>query len=384
MKKIIRIICCLCIIAQSSLCVWGEGEKETLADGELYGKSAVLMDGENGRILYEKNGDEKLPMASTTKIMTCIVALESGNLEDTVTISKYAAGMPKVHLGVREGEQYRLKDLLYSLMLESHNDVAVAIAEHIGGSVTGFAKMMNQKARDLGAYETCFVTPNGLDAKGHYTTAKDLARIARYAITNELFVEITNTESHNFSTVDGKRNFQVSNKNAFLTQMEGAIGVKTGFTGGAGYCFVGALERSGKTLISVVLASGWPPNRNYKWTDTKKLMNYGLENYEEKVVLTSEYVCPEIKVKNGIGLEKTGTQIRQEVSLLLSSGEQVEIQEKIESQLEAPVKKGQIAGYLEILVNKETYCVVPVYATKNIDRISFSYFLQKIIEKYTL
>lgn len=384
MKKIIGILICCCLLVQLEVPVWGDEEKKTLEQGQLYGKSAVLMDGENGRILYNKNGDEKLPMASTTKIMTCVLALETGNLEDVVTISEYAAGMPKVRLGVREGEQYKLKDLLYSLMLESHNDVAVAIAEHLGGTVAGFAKMMNQKARDLGAYETSFVTPNGLDADGHYTTAKDLARIARYAIQNEQFIEITNTMSHNFQTVDGKRSFQISNKNIFLTQMEGAIGVKTGFTGDAGYCFVGALERNEKTFISVVLASGWPPNRNYKWADTKELMNYGLENYEEKQILTADYECPEIMVENGIDHEKVGTEIRQEVSLLIGMNDCVEIREKLEEKLEAPVKKGQIVGYLEVLVNEETYCVVPVYAMKNIDRISFLYFFHKIIEKYTL
>lgn len=165
------------------------------APDQLYARSAVLMDANNGRILFEKNGTEQLPMASTTKIMTLLITLENANPENTVTISSYASSMPEVKLHIREGEQYRLKDLCYSLMLESHNDSAVAIAEHVGGSVEAFAAMMNQKARDLGCYHTYFITPNGLDASDesgvHSTTAEDLARIMRACMKREDFLAIT-------------------------------------------------------------------------------------------------------------------------------------------------------------------------------------------------
>lgn len=352
---------------------------EELEEKRLYAKAALLMDGENGRVLFGKNERKTMPMASTTKIMTCIIALEYGNLEDEVTISAYAASMPKVHLGVRKGETYYLKDLLYSLMLESHNDVAVAIAEHIGGSVEGFSKMMNQKARDLGAYDTNFVTPNGLDADGHYTTAVDLANIARYGISLPKFLEITNTASYGFQTVDKSRSFQVSNKNAFLNQMEGAIGVKTGFTGGAGYCFVGAVKSGEKIFISVVLASGWPPHRTYKWSDTKELMQYGLRNYEETEVLSEEYELADIPVVNGIDCETESVEIRTSQSLLLSKKEQVEIEENLPKELEAPIKKGAIVGQLIIKIDGEEYRSVPVFATKSVKRISFSYYLKKVL-----
>jgi len=262
---------------------------------DLYAGAAVLMDAMTGRVLYEKNGYEQKAMASTTKIMTCIVALEYGNLNELVTVSAYAASMPNVKLGVRNGEQFLLKDLLYSLMLESHNDVAVAIAEHVAGSVEAFAALMNQKARDIGAYNTNFVTPNGLDANGHYTTAADLALIGAYAIKNNKFVEITNTASYTFSNNAGTRSFNVNNKNSFLNQMDGAFGIKTGYTGQAGYCFVGALKRDGKVLVSVVLGSGWPPNKTNKWSDTKKLMNYGLSNYSYEVIFSPrEYEILEV------------------------------------------------------------------------------------------
>lgn len=375
MKRIVAVIMSMLL----SFLVILPVRAQALEEGRLYAKAALLMDGENGRVLFGKNEEEPMPMASTTKIMTCIVALENGNLEDEVTISSYAASMPKVHLGVRAGETYYLKDLLYSLMLESHNDVAVAIAEHIGGSVEGFSKMMNQKARDLGAYHTNFVTPNGLDAEGHYTTAVDLANIARYGISLPAFLEITNTPSYSFQTVDGKRSFQVSNKNAFLNQMDGAIGVKTGFTGGAGYCFVGAVKSGDKTFISVVLASGWPPHRTYKWSDTKELMQYGLENYEEKEILNENYELEDISVLNGIDCDREQVEIRSGLSLLLGPDEQVEIEVDIPKQLEAPIEKDAIVGQLTIKINGEEYRSIPIFATKSVERISLAYYLKKVL-----
>ena len=190
MKKMFRILLMAALVLSLSLQVYAQTEtagQETPSElRQLYAQSVVLMDADSGRILFEKNGYEQRPMASTTKIMTLIVTLENANLDEIVTVSEYAAGMPDVQLGVRVGEQYRLEDLLYSLMLESHNDSAVAIAEHVGGSVEGFAAMMNAKARDIGCYDTYYITPNGLDAEDengvHSTTAADLARVMRYCI----------------------------------------------------------------------------------------------------------------------------------------------------------------------------------------------------------
>lgn len=272
------------------------------APDQLYARSAVLMDANNGRILFEKNGTEQLPMASTTKIMTLLITLENANPENTVTISSYASSMPEVKLHIREGEQYRLKDLCYSLMLESHNDSAVAIAEHVGGSVEAFAAMMNQKARDLGCYHTYFITPNGLDASDesgvHSTTAEDLARIMRACMKREDFLAITREPSWSFSDLSGTRHFTVNNKNAFLHMMEGALTGKTGFTNGAGYCYAGALERDGRRLIAVVLACGWPSNRTWKWSDTQKLMNYGLTYFHPESVGTNLFLPDPIAVTN--------------------------------------------------------------------------------------
>ena len=175
--------------------------EEAPAPLELRARAAVLMDGDTGRILYGKNQDQTLPMASTTKIMTCILALENASLDDVVEVSSYAASMPDVQLNIREGEQYRLGDLLYSLMLESHNDTAAAIAEHVAGTREAFADMMNQKARDIGCRDTFFITPNGLDAEDpdtgriHSTTAAELAGILRYCLfqspEREGFLQVT-------------------------------------------------------------------------------------------------------------------------------------------------------------------------------------------------
>ena len=206
-------------------------DMEDVLPSELYAQSAVLMDADTGRILFSKSGQEERPMASTTKIMTCILALECGGLDDEVTVSSVAASQPAVKLGMREGQRFFLRDLLLSLMLESYNDSAAAIAEHIGGSMEGFAEMMNRKAEEIGCTHTYFITPNGLDAadeKGiHHTTAEELAQIMRYCIMQsdqrEMFLEITRTAAHTFSDCDGNNTYSCTNHNAFLNMMEGAL-----------------------------------------------------------------------------------------------------------------------------------------------------------------
>ena len=209
-------------------------------------ESAVLID-ESGQILYEKNANAKGYPASTTKIMTCILALENGQEQTVATASAKAAAAPKVHLGVRKGEQFLLGDLLYSLMLESHNDAAVMIAETIGGSVEEFASLMNEKAAAIGCTDTHFVTPNGLDASDaggdHHTTAADLARIMRYCVwispKAAQFLSVTQTRSYTFWDLEKKNMFNCYNHNALLDQMDGAVSGKTGFTAKAGYCYTG-------------------------------------------------------------------------------------------------------------------------------------------------
>lgn len=367
----------------------------------LYAQSAVLMDADTGRILYAKNAEEQRPMASTTKIMTLILALENANPDDIVMISDYAASMPDVQLHLRAGEHYRLGDLLYSMMLESHNDSAVAIAEHVGGTVPGFAALMNAKARDIECYATYFITPNGLDAEDdtgvHSTTAADLARILRYCIMQspkkEEFLKITRTNAYSFSDLEGIRTFTVGNKNAFLHMMEGALTGKTGFTGNAGYCYVGALRQEERTFIVALLACGWPNNRSYKWSDTRKLMNYGLEHFTYRNVW-QEPKLPELPVKNGIpdreNLEEEA-RIRLRLSseepdlkLLLSEGEQVQVETHISQEVTAPVEPGTLLGSVRYLLDGQVVKVYTVEAAEDVEAMTLGWWLEKVLKRYFL
>lgn len=429
MKKILCIILFTGLLLTQVITVSAEIDakeaKTTLNENKLYAQSAVLMDAESGRILYSKNADEPKPMASTTKIMTCILALEKGNLEETVTVSKYAASMPDVQLNMKEGEQYFLKDLLYSLMLESHNDSAVAIAEHIaGGDVADFAAMMNQKAKEIGCTDTWFITPNGLDAteifttpegekieKVHSTTAADLAKIMAYCITDspkkEDFLEITRTASYQFQNAAadntgqikaGGRSFSCNNHNAFLSMMEGALSGKTGFTGKAGYCYVGALKRDDRTFVVALLACGWPNNKSYKWSDTKNLMNFGLENFEYTTIgeiREAEAGIEPIEVNNGQtlyigGKAYTEVEIRQNDEkedcrgILLQEGENIETLREIPKSLEAPVTAGTQIGKISYRVDGKVYWEDILLAAKDVPAIDFYWCLEKIISGYCL
>lgn len=350
----------------------------------LNAKYAVLMDADNRRVLFEKDGYAKAPMASTTKIMTLLVALEYGNMDDIVTISQYAASMPDVQLNMCKDEQYRLGDLVYSLMLESHNDTAVAIAEHVGGSVEGFATLMNEKAQELGAYHTHFVTPNGLDAPEHYTTAYDLALISSYAIENKEFLKIVQTPTYTFYEQSKGRVFTVNNKNRFLNSYEGAIGIKTGFTGNAGYCFAGAVDYEGKHLVSVVLGCGWPPHKNYKWQDTAQLMNYGIQEYDWKKVLIPDTSFQKIQVTESVEQEPVTPYVKDLVALLLNKEEEVRFDVQVPKSLAAPVKKDQTVGEVTVYVNDEMYQVVPLYARESRRKRTYSYVLRQILYAYFL
>lgn len=360
----------------------------------LYAKSAVLMDGESGRILYEKNGYEHMPNASTTKIMTCILALEEGDLESEVKVSSYAASMPQVRLGMSKDDSFRLKDLLYSLMLESHNDSAVAIAEHIGGSVEGFAAKMNQKASELGCKDTYFITPNGLDASDgtgvHGTTAEDLARIMSYCIQNREFLEITRTPSYQFSNLAGTRHYNCNNHNAFLQMMEGALSGKTGFTGNAGYCYVGALQREDRTFIVALLACGWPNHKTWKWADTKELMNYGLEHYHCEDVYEYDREFPNVTVEEA---EPENGRLYQEVTIpllvkeekirvLKRTDEEVRTIYEIPEQVKAPVREGQQLGRVTYYLGERQIGEVPIYAAKAAKKLQPSWYKEYLLKLF--
>ena len=374
-------------------------------DLKLYAKAAVLMDADSGRILYGKNENEALPMASTTKIMTCILALEYGNLDDVAEVSSYAAGMPKVKLYMKQGEKYRLGDLLYSLMLESHNDSAVAIAETVGGSVEEFAAMMNRKASDIGCYDTYFITPNGLDAtvndtgRIHSTTAADLAKIMAYCVNiskaKDQFLEITRTRQYSFTDLSGQRSFTCNNHNSFLGMMNEALSGKTGFTNKAGYCYVGAIESEGRIFTVALLACGWPNNRNYKWSDMKKLAEYGMANYEYRDIY-EEKTFDDIPVINGIAGENATPYENAYVGVsaekpeggslryLLGDEDKVEVKTDIKKQLEAPVEAGEKVGSISYYLNGELIKAYPIVTTDEVVRTNYWYVLRYILKLYMI
>lgn len=344
----------------------------------LHAHYACVMDSSSHRILYGKKENTKAPMASTTKIMTALLALESGRTGETVTASAKAASMPKVHLGMQAGYQYCLKDLLYSLMLESHNDTAVAIAEHLGGSVEGFAEKMNQKAAKLGMKSTHFVTPNGLDADAHYSTASDMCLLASYAIRNPDFLKLVQTKSYHFTDCSGKRSYSLSNRDAFLSYYDGALGIKTGFTGKAGYCFVGAARRGSTTLTSCVLASGWPPDKSWKWTDTKTLMDYGMNNFTFSALPVQDMSLVKIPVKDG---KKNDVSLQQPAptKTLTSNFDSLTITYQFPDSMCAPIRKDTPAGTICFYINDRLFQKVKVFPSESIEKSSFSDTIENVL-----
>ena len=350
------IFCTLFILIQNPAAAAETGQQEEKEKLSLNARAAVLMDADSGRILYGKNETMVFPMASTTKIMTLIVALEHNEPDQIVMASAGASAMPEVRLGVHEGERYRMEDLYYAMMLESFNDAAMMIAEGTVGSVENFAELMNKKAISLGCTQTYFITPNGLDAadeKGvHSSTAEDMAKIMRYAIDNEDFLKITQTADYSFTDCDRKRSFEVHNKNVLLTMMDGVLSGKTGYTADAGYCYVCAVKKDDRTFIAALLGSGWPPHKGYKWSDVQTLLDYGDKNYRYQTIDISKGVPDrQVHVMNG---EHDFAIVRAKQTnyrFLLSSEDKVHVESVLPGQLEAPVEAGRPVGSIRIFVN---------------------------------
>ena len=358
----------------------------------LYARSAALLDGDTGRLLYGKEADVSLPMASTTKIMTCILVLETMKPDEICTVSSYAASQPQVRLGVKAGWKLRCEDLLYSLMLESHNDAAVILAEAAAGSVEGFAVWMNEKATQIGLSQTHFVTPNGLDAEGHYTTARELALILRYCIRispkSKEFLTITQAANHTFTDCTGTHSFSVYNHNAFLQMMEGALTGKTGFTGNAGYCYVGALERDGRLYIVALLACGWPNNKGYKWSDTKTLMKYGLNAYTAKVLDTPPVPKMKAVVMDGEydWMDETQAEVvlvcpdaPRSYQVLARAGEKIEIRIRARQELTAPVLGQEVCGEVSYWLGEVCLDIYPIYPAEAVDRRAFVWYIRRVL-----
>ncbi|MDO4345242.1 MAG: D-alanyl-D-alanine carboxypeptidase family protein [Eubacteriales bacterium] len=401
MKKIWKRVCSLLLLISCMSGVQALAEEDIPKELEhLYARGAVLMDGGSGRILFGKNENEVLPMASTTKIMTCILALENGGENVVAKVSANAAAQPEVKLGVRQGEEYAVRDLLYSLMLESHNDSAVVIAECIGGSVEQFATMMNEKAVQIGCVNTHYVTPNGLDERDaggeHSTTAAELAKVMSYCVgaspMRDKFLEITQTRSYQFEDQSGRRSFSCQNHNAFLDMMDGVISGKTGFTSAAGYCYVCALEDGGRRFIVALLACGWPYNRTYKWSDTKLLMEYGLENYENRA---PEYVqdLEPLPVKGGLSQSKNpwedawaplAVEPPARHNYLLAKNEHIVSRVVIKKELLAPAEKGAVVGKVSYYLEDKLLEEYPVTVAQEVQRRYLEHWFSWMWRNYML
>ena len=343
--------------------------------------SAVVVDGDTGRILWGKNENKPMAMASTTKIMTALVALENSDITKETTVSKNAtlASPVKMHLSV--GEKMTIEQLLYAMMLQSYNDSAVAVAEAVGGSVEKFCTMMNEKAKEIGCSDTVFETPNGLDKGNHHSTAEDMSKIGVYALKNQNLMKIMNTRDYTFKS--SKTTYSFVNKDRLLSEYEGAIGMKTGFTGKAGHCFVGAANRGDITLVSVVLASGWgTAGKSRKWIDTKALLNYGFNNYKKYSIINGSE-------KMNISIDKAEKEIAElkyedSVDLLLSENEKanLKIENELPQNITAPINYGDSVGIGKIYTGNTLLKTVKIISAENIEKIGVEYNIKKLINQW--
>jgi D-alanyl-D-alanine carboxypeptidase (penicillin-binding protein 5/6) len=350
---------------------------------QISAPAAILIDAESGRILYTKHADTKMYPASTTKIMTGLLASEYENLEDKVTASNNVLTIEKgsSSIYINPGEILTMRQLLYALMLESANDAALVIAEHLGGSVDGFAAIMNERAKSLGAVNTNFVNPNGLHNDNHYTTAMDLALIAREGMKNPIFREIVGTfhyeipatnkqEARNYITNSNKMIWTVNNS----AKYEHAIGIKTGYTTKAQHCLVGGAKKDGTELISVVLGDG----KDFMYPDTIALFEYGFANYKKLELLKKDMIVTTINVENGD--RKLNLLSSEDFAITGKEAEIDEIQKartiKLKEDIKAPVKKGDVIGTVTYSVDDQVQKSIELVAeedvasTKLIDKIS--------------
>ena len=341
---------------------------------KLSAKSAVLIEASSGRVLYQKNAFEKLPMASTTKIMTAIVAIENCRLDDTVVVGRNASGVGGSSIWLSEGERLPLSDMLYGLMLASGNDAAVAIAEHVAGSVDKFAEMMNEKAKRIGAYDTCFSNPNGLPAGNHYTTAYDLALISAYAMKNDVFRQIVGTQYKTIPWQGHEWDRVLKNKNKILWQYEGGNGIKTGFTDDAGRCLSAAAMRDNMQLISVVLGA---PDM---FRDCMSLMDYGFAEFKNRILVKSGEYMGEVAVKHGTK-DGFGVYSEKDVCYPLTEEEYGKISRRvyIESVVKAPVDKDQEIGFVDVWLGDKRICSAPLRAPEEIGDNSYGYNVLKVL-----
>ncbi|MCL2397767.1 MAG: D-alanyl-D-alanine carboxypeptidase [Defluviitaleaceae bacterium] len=364
------------------LLLWPQGVEAAEKKPSVEAHGAILMDAASGRILWEKDAHKPMAMASTTKIMTAILALEQGKLDDIVTVSKQAAAAPRVKMYLQEGEQIVLSGLIHALMLQSSNDAAVAIAEHISGSVEAFCAAMTAKAHELGAINTIFETPNGLDAENHQSTAYDLAVITRYALSNTMFFEIINRPY--WEVASSRATYSINNKNRLLNEFDGANGVKTGFTGKAGHCFVGAARRDDMQLISVVLASGWgDKGREQKWVDTKRILNFGFDNFANELIVEEGNTAGSMAIERS---KTTQIEVYYGDSVIFPTSDDdrgnIDLVPFFPAAMKAPINENQPIGEGRIYIGGDYFTAIPILARESAARHDLKTSLEKVLREF--
>lgn len=331
---------------------------------EISAKSAVLMDADSGRVLYEKDSHLRLPQASTTKITSAILAIEKGNLTDKITISKYAAETGGAAIWLETGEVLTLEDLLYAMLLNSANDAAMAVAEHIGGNEENFVKMMNDFARDLGAKDTHYVNPHGLHDDNHYSSAYDLALLGRYAMQNPTFEKIVATEKRVIPWAGHEWNRLLINKNKFIHNPDlypGADGIKNGFTTPAGYCLVASATRNGMRLIAVVMDCPGATE------EIKKMFDYGFQNYKRTLLFSRGETVDKLRLENEASLGLISAEPFY-AALKQDEAEKVNVEVTVPEDISLPIKKGNVCGKAVCKVDGEVIGMVNLMAADSVKK----------------
>ena len=388
-KKIIGVVIIINLMLINVSVIYADDENESISEDDyiqvtsndvieepkLNSRIAIAYDRKSGNVIWGKDENKRSAMASTTKIMTSLILIENADLTQTVTISAKAGGTGGSRLGLKKNDKVTLKDLLYGLMLKSGNDAAVAIAETVGGSVEGFSDMMNAKAKELGLENTHYVTPHGLDNPDHYTTAYELAKLADYALNNETFAKVVNTQS--YTVIINGYPKTISNTNELLGYLEGVNGVKTGFTNNAGRCLVTSVNRNGFEIITVVLQAD---TKKFRTSDSIKLINYVYENYELfniKEVVDEKFNnwCQinqnriQVNKSNNNNMKLYTSELDNElIPIKKSDKDKVDVEINNLFYFEAPVVKDETVGSLKVCLNNEIIDVLEIKNKETIEK----------------
>lgn len=377
---VIGLIILAVIMISSFLCSSFLTSKNKVLAEDCPAKSMVVIEADSRRVLNDKNKDERLAMASTTKIMTALVTCKNvKDFDEVVAINDNAVGIEGTSMYLKKGEKLTVKELLYGLMLPSGNDAAMALAYYVGGSEERFVEMMNEQAKELNLQNTHFANPHGLDADGHYTSAYDLAIITAEALKNDTFKEIVPTK--NIRVTGSKENEPrfLSNKNKLLKTLEGCTGVKTGFTDNAGRCFVCSCTRDGMTLISVVLNCG------PMFEESAKLLNACFEKYKMREILEPYAQGENIKVSNGES-DFVQTVTKHGFSYPLTDEEfnNIKIVRNQPEILDAPVVKEQKIGEIEIYLDKNLLFKENIYTMENVKSTKYLDKIWEIVDEWNI